>query len=57
LKSFEILFFVYDDDVHILKHLKSKNKSVSIITESLNSKKKQDSNTDAGTMLDENNIL
>jgi hypothetical protein len=42
---------------NILKHLKSKNKSVSIITESLNSKQKQDSNTDAGTMLDENNIL
>ena len=42
---------------NMLKHLKSKNKSINIITESLNSKKKQDSNLDDGTMLDENNIL
>ena len=42
---------------NILKHLKSKNKSVSIITESLTSKKDHESNADAGTMLDENNIL
>jgi len=42
---------------NILKHLKSKNKSISIITESLTSTKKNIADIDAGTMLDENNIL
>jgi hypothetical protein len=41
----------------ILKHLKSKNKGASIITESLKSNKISETDTDAGTLLDENNIL
>jgi hypothetical protein len=40
----------------ILKHLKSKNKGASIITESLKPKQTQD-DSDKNTMLDENNIL
>lgn len=40
----------------ILKHLKSKNKGVSIITESLKPKQTQE-DSDTNTMLDENNIL
>jgi len=41
----------------ILKQFDSKNKSRSIITESLKSSKPTETDTDAGTMLDENNIL
>jgi hypothetical protein len=41
----------------ILKKFNSKNKSKSIITESLKSSKPTETDTDAGTMLDENNIL
>ena len=41
----------------ILKQLKSKNKGASIITESLKSNKISETDTDAGTLLDENNIL
>ena len=40
----------------ILKHLKSKNRGASIITESLKPKQTQD-DSDKNTMLDENNIL
>ena len=41
----------------ILKQIKSKNKGASIITESLKSNKISETDTDAGTLLDENNIL
>jgi hypothetical protein len=41
----------------ILKQLKFKNKTVSLITESLKPSTKTETETDAGTMLDENNIL
>ena len=41
----------------ILKRIKSKNKGASIITESLKSNKISETDTDAGTLLDENNIL
>jgi hypothetical protein len=41
----------------ILKKFDSKNKSRSIITESLKSSTQSETDSDAGTMLDENNIL
>ena len=41
----------------ILKQIKSKNKGASIITESLKSNKISETDTDSGTLLDENNIL
>jgi hypothetical protein len=40
-----------------LKHLKIKNKGASIITESLKTAVPTESDKDAGTILDENNIL
>jgi hypothetical protein len=42
---------------NILKHLKIKNKGASIITESLKTAIPTESDKDAGTILDENNIL
>jgi hypothetical protein len=41
----------------MLKQLKTKKRAVSIITESLKSSKISQTDSDAGTMLDENNIL